>query len=388
MTIHRLGAITRVTPIGAVALAGALALTACGSDNNSGNAGSGGSSSAGSSSNGAAPAAGCGKGTLTSEGSTAQQKAIVQAIADYQKSCSGVTVNYNGTGSGAGVKQFIAGQVNFAGSDSPLATEAAPGATETEVAQAAAKCGSPALNLPMAAGAIAIAYNVKGVSDLALDADTLAKILKGKITTWNDPAIAKLNSGKTLPSTPVKVFFRSGESGTTMNLAAYLNAKAPSVWTDTPTKSWTGSGEGKKASSDVATAVSGTDGGIGYMEQSYVKEAKLNAAKIGTSSGNAVAPEGEAFAKAVASGAVTATGNDVRVKFDYTKPAKGAYPIPIVTYEIVCSKYKDAAVANSVKSFLKFWATDSEQKAIAPIGYTPLPSEVLAKVATAIETIG
>ncbi len=390
MTIHRLGVISRITPLGAIALTGALALTACGSDNNSaGSTGSATSAASAGSSSGAsaAPASGCGKGTLTAEGSTAQQKAIVQAIADYQRACSGMTVNYNGTGSGAGVKQFIAGQVNFAGSDSPLATDPAPGETKTEVQQASATCGSPALNLPMAAGAIAIAYNVKGVSGLVLDADTLAKILKGKITTWNDPAIAKLNSGASLPATAIKVFFRSDASGTTKNLTAYLNAKAPSVWTDAPSKSWSGAGEGKKGSADIATSVSGTDGGLGYMEQSYVKESKLNAAKIGTSASDALAPEGEAFAKAAAGGAVTATGNDVRVKFDYTKPAKGAYPIPIVTYEIVCSKYKDATVANNVKSFLKFWSTPAEQQAIAPIGYTPLPSSVMTKVTAAIASV-
>lgn len=378
---HRLRSIA---PAGALVLTSALALTACGSDNN---AGGGSSSSAGGSSSGSAASGSCGSGTLTAEGSTAQQKAITQAIADFQKSCSGTTVNYNGTGSGAGVKQFIAGQVNFAGSDSPLAKDPAPGATATEVAQAAKTCGSPALNLPMAAGAIAIAYNVKGVTGLVLDAATLAKILKGKITTWNDPAIAKLNSGMKLPATAIKVFFRSGESGTTKNLGAYLNAKAPSVWTDAPSKSWSGTGEGKKASADVATSVSSTDGGIGYMEQSYVKESKLNAAKIGTSAKDAVAPEGPAFAKAVNSGAVTAMSNDVRVKFDYTKPVAGAYPIPIVTYEIVCSKYKDATVAKNVKSFLKFWATSAEQQAIAPIGYTALPSGMLTKVTAAIASI-
>lgn len=374
MTIHRLGAYS------AIVLTGALALTACGSDNNSsGTTGSSGTT---------ASVSGCGKGTLTAEGSTAQQKAITQAIADFQRSCSGMTVNYNGTGSGAGVKQFIAGQVNFAGSDSPLSKDVAVGATQTEVAQADATCGSPALNIPMAAGAIAIAYNVKGVTGLVLDASTLASILKGKVTTWNDPSIAKLNTGVTLPSTAIKVFFRSDASGTTNNLTAYLNAKAPTVWTDAPAKAWTGAGEGKKGSALIATSVSSTDGGIGYMEQSYVLESKLNAAKIGEGAANAVAPEGDALTKAVAGGAVTATSNDVRVKFDYTKPPAGAYPIPVVTYEIVCSKYKDATVAANVKSFLKFFASSAEQTAIAPIGYVALPDSISTKSLAAIDSIG
>jgi phosphate transport system substrate-binding protein len=368
-----------------VALVGALALTACGSDNNS--AGGSTASGTGASGTGSAAAADCGTGTLNAEGSTAQQKAIEQAIADYQSTCSGVTINYNGSGSGAGVKQFIAGQVAFAGTDSALKTVPAAGATATEVAQAATTCGSPAWNIPLAAGAVAIGYNVKGMKDIVLDAPTLASILKGKVTTWNDPAIAKLNSGMTLPSEPVKVFFRSDDSGTTDNLTTYLKAAAPSVWTDEHSKTWKGSGEGKKGSGEVSKAVKATEGGIGYMEQSYIKDAGLTAVKIGTSASDAVAPEGDALAKGVASAKISGEGNDVRLKFDYAKPAAGAYPIPIATYEAVCSKYKDAAMGKSVKGFLKFWAQDSEQQAIAPIGYSPLSAEISARVKTAIDAI-
>ena len=122
-------------------------------------------------------------------------------------------------------KAFIAKQVDFAGSDSALKTEAKDGKVEADDAKAA--CGSPAWNLPMVTGPIAIAYNVKGVDNLVLNADVAAKIFDGKIATWNYPAIASLNKGVTLPAIPIKVYFRSDESGTTENFTKYLKAAAP-----------------------------------------------------------------------------------------------------------------------------------------------------------------
>ena len=117
----------------------------------------------------------------------------------YQQKCSGAKVNYNPTGSGAGIKQFNAGQVDFAGSDSALKTEEKDGVIEVDAAQK--RCESPAWNLPMVIGPIAVAYNLDGVDKLVLDAPTLAAIFQGEITTWNDPKIAALNSGVTLPDT-------------------------------------------------------------------------------------------------------------------------------------------------------------------------------------------
>ena len=166
-----------------------------------------------------AAAADCFSGTLNGEGSTAQKNAIEAAIKAYQTACSDATINYNATGSGAGIKQFTGKQVDFAGSDSALKTD--------EATAAKTACGSDAWNLPMVAGPIAIAYNVKGVSNLVLNADVAAKIFNGVVTTWNDPAITALNSGATLPAAPIKVFFRSDESGTTENFTNYLKAAAP-----------------------------------------------------------------------------------------------------------------------------------------------------------------
>jgi len=133
--------LTRTSAISAVALTGALALTACGSDNNSSGGAAGGAAGAGTTAAGSSAAVGCFSGSLNAEGSTAQKNAIEAAIKSYQKACADATINYNGTGSGAGIKQFNGGQVDFAGSDSALKTDEATAAKQ--------RCGSDAWNLPM-----------------------------------------------------------------------------------------------------------------------------------------------------------------------------------------------------------------------------------------------
>jgi phosphate transport system substrate-binding protein len=359
-----------------VALTGALALSACGSDNtSSGSVGAGGGATAGS----RAVAASCFSGTVNGEGSTAQKNAIEAAIKAYQGACSGATVNYNATGSGAGIKQFNGKQVDFAGSDSALKTDEAPAAK--------AACGSDAWNLPMVAGPIAIAYKVKGVSSLVLNADVAAKIFSGVITMWNDPALAALNAGAALPSTPIKVFFRSDESGTTENFTSYLKAAAPSAWTASPGKKWSGKGEGKEKSAGVSSAVAATDGGITYTEWSYATQNALSMAKIDTGSGTPVELTGASAGKAVAAATQSGTGNDLALKLDYATTVAGAYPIVLVTYEIVCSTYADPAKGTAVKAFLGSFASEGTQSGLEELGYAPLPKEVQTKVLASVNAL-
>jgi phosphate transport system substrate-binding protein len=368
----------RFASITGVALVGVLALSACGSDNNV--------ATTPVASNGAANTANCPTGTLNGEGSSAQKNAIEQAITDFQAACAGATVNYNPTGSGAGIKQFIAGQVDFAGSDSALKDAAAAGSTSIEQAGADKACGSPAWNLPMVTGPIAVAYNVKGVAKLILTPAVTAKIFNGLIKTWNDPAIAAINPGVTLPTEAIKVFFRSDESGTTENFTKYLHAAAAADWAATPAKKWSGKGEGKEKSAGVANAVKSTEGGITYAEWSYAKDNKLGIAQIDNGSGP-VELTGAAVGKAVAVATQAGTGNNIKLQLDYATKEAGAYPILLVTYEIVCSKAKDPAKAALVKDFLKSFATADEQAKLQAIGYAPLPSAVQTKVASAIEAL-
>ncbi|HEU4332061.1 MAG TPA: phosphate ABC transporter substrate-binding protein PstS, partial [Lapillicoccus sp.] len=282
-------------------------------------------------------------------------------------------------GSGAGIKQFTGKQVDFAGSDSALKTD--------EAAAAKTSCGSDAWNLPMVAGPIAVAYNVKGVSNLVLNADVIAKIFNGVVTTWNDPAITALNSGATLPATPIKIFFRSDESGTTENFTNYLKAAAPSAWTAAPGKKWTGKGEGKEKSAGVSSAVASTDGGITYTEWSYATQNKLAMAKIDTGSGTPVELNGTTAGQMVATATQVGTGNDLSLKLDYATKAPGTYPIVLVTYNIVCSKYADSAKGTAVKGFFSSFASDATQSGLEELGYAPLPKQVQAKVIAAVNAV-
>lgn len=368
----------RARGIASLAAVGALALSACGSDNNTG--GGGGTSAAGG--GGTSASADCGQTNIRAEGSTAQDNAIQEAISSYQSACSGATVTYNGTGSGNGIKQFIAKQVNFAGSDSALKSSDG----KTEQADADKACASPAWNLPMVTGPIAVAYNLPGVQKLVLTPALIADIFNGKITTWNDPQIAAVNKGVTLPSTAIKVFFRSDESGTTENFTKYLAGSAKEKWTAEPAKAWSGKGEGKAKTAGVASAVRGTPGGITYVEWSAAKSAGLSVAQVDNGSGP-VELNGTSAGKAVSAAKVEGQGNDLKLKLDYATKEAGAYPIILVTYEIACSKYADPKVGQSVKAFLKHFASDDVQRSIEVIGYAPLPAEVRTKVAAAVDAI-
>ena len=373
MKIQRLGAMASLALVGSIALAG------CGSDNNA-DAGS----TPGDTASASGSAEDCFDGTLNAEGSSAQKNAFDEVAAGFKEKCSGATVNYNPSGSGAGIKQFIAGQVDFGGSDSALKTVEKDG--KVEATEAATACGSPAWNIPMVTGPVALAYNVAGVDKLTLTPAVAGDIFSGKITTWNDPKIAAVNSGVELPATAIKVFFRSDESGTTENFTKYLKAAAPANWTTEPAKTWDGKGEGKAKSAGVAEGVKSTDGGITYVEWSYAKDNDLSVAAIDNGAG-AVELTSESVGKAIATAEQTGTGNDLALKLDYATKEPGAYPINLVTYEIVCSKGKDPEKQKNIKAFLKYFASEEAQKTIEEIGYAPLPPEVQTKVVAAIDAI-
>lgn len=352
-----------------LALAGSLAVGACGSD-----------STPTTTSSGSASGAECFDGTLKAEGSSAQKNAIEAAVKSYQTTCAGATINYNPSGSGAGIKQFIAGQVDFGGTDSALSAD--------EATQARNRCESPAWHLPLVTGPVGIAYNLPSVGKLVLNADVAAKIFTGKVTTWNDPAIAALNSAVALPNKAITVYFRSDDSGTTDNFTGYLKAAAPASWTLGSGKKWPGPvGEGKPQNAGVASATKVQDGAIAYLEWSYVTQNKLGLAEIDNGSGP-VALTGASVGKMIATAKQKGTGNDLSLTLDYATKEPGAYPINLVTYEVVCSKYQDAKTATAVKRFLTHFASPGVQSGLESLGYAPLPAEVAAKVTTAIGAMG
>jgi phosphate transport system substrate-binding protein len=362
-------------------LVAALALSACGSDNNSPSAG-GSTPAGGGSSSSSSSAISCGSGTLTLAGSSAQKNAIDKFTKDYQTACSGATINYNPSGSGAGVTSFEQKQVDFAGSDFPL--------SGADVAKANARCtGGQAVDLPMVPGAIAVMYNVSGVSSpLNLSATTLAKIFNGKITTWNDAAITKDNPGVTLPGTKITSFHRSDKSGTSFNFSNYLNHTDAADFPAKANKQWPGSGgQGENGSSGVAQAVKTTAGGIGYAELSYATSNSLPAAKVGNAQGQFVEASTANASAFIAKAKINQTGNDIQLAFDYTYSDPNAYPAVLVTYEIACDKGNDSAQLPLIKGFLSYMSSTTAQAELPAAGYVTLPTNIQSLVATAVAAL-
>ncbi|OBK90037.1 phosphate ABC transporter substrate-binding protein PstS [Mycolicibacter sinensis] len=351
-----------------------LGLTGCGSDDNADPGTAAGASSS----------ADCGgKNALTAEGSTAQQNAIAVFNQVWGKECAGKNLSYNPTGSGAGREQFIAGHVDFAGSDSPL--------TEAQVSAAADRCGggNPAWHLPLVFGPVSMAYHLDGVEHLVLDGDVLARIFSGAVTSWNDPALVALNPGVELPAAPITPIYRSDSSGTTDNFQKYLSAAAPQSWTKGDGSEFQGGvGEGAQKSAGVVQAVQSTPGAIGYVEKGFADQANLQSAMIDSGAGVVAATDEAAGVAIQAAGFVAEDSHDLQLDLRslYGTRQPAAYPLVLVTYEIVCSKGYDPATSAAVKSFLTT-ASTSGQDGLAEAGYVRLPEPLKRRLSAAIDAI-
>jgi phosphate transport system substrate-binding protein len=362
--------------LAAFVLTGALALAACGTDDNTG-----------ATDTADAPAAAAGtdsglSGTINAAGSSAQANAMDEWKKNFQQANPGVSLNYQPSGSGAGVQAFTEGTVAFAGSDSALNPEKG----EPEKADARCKTGK-AINLPMVTGPVAVVYNVPGADALQLKPKTIGEIFNGKITKWDDPAIKADNPDASLPSTAIQAVHRSDESGTSDNFTKFLVKTAE--WPYEAAKAWPAEakGVGAKGSDGVSQAVKTTEGAISYVELSYAENSSLQKAKVANGSGEYVELTPESAGKTVEAAEITGTGNDLTLSIDYATSAAGAYPIVLVTYEITCEKGLTADESKLVKSFLTYTAGDEGQSALTDLGYAPLPASLVAKVRTSIDAI-
>lgn len=321
-------------------------------------------------------------GTINAAGASSQGAAQEAWTAAFQTANPGVTINYDPSGSGAGRETFAAGGSDFAGSDSFLKDE--------ELAGSFASCvpGSKAVDLPVYISPIAVIFNVDGVKNLNLDAPTLAKIFKGDITTWNDPAIAALNSDEKLPATPITAVHRSDDSGTTKNFADYLGQVAPDVWTEKAADTFPfQSGEGAQGTSGVVDAVTNGVGTIGYADAS--RAGKLGVAKIKVGD-KFVGYTADAAAAVVNDSPLVAgrADNDLAIQLNRTTTDPTHYPLVLVSYAIVCTDYADTAKAELVKSYVGYMASEAGQaEAAKSAGAAPLSTELQDKVASVIATI-
>ena len=365
--------VTRTGQIAGLVVAGALSLTACGSDNNTAT----GTPSSGSSS---ASKIDCAKGDLKGAGSTFQKNIVAQWIKDYTAACAGATVDYQGIGSGAGIKQFGSGTIDFAGSDSTMKPD--------EQAAADKQCGSPAVHLPVTAGGIAIAYNLKGVKALQLSPKTIAGIFQGTITKWDADAIKADNPGATLPSTAITAVHRDDSSGTTNVVSKFLAATAGPDWKLGTGKElkWPAAVKGASKSDGVTQAVAGADGGVTYVETSFVESGGLQSAKVKNGAGEYTALDTQSVTTALGGASVPDSGTDLQVKYDFANTTAGAYPITAVSYEIVCTKGKDAAKQALLKSFLTY-AIGAGQDSAAAAGFAPLPPALSDKVKASLAAL-
>ena len=277
------------------AVLAALALAACSSSSSSSSSSAPATASpttsaaASSSAAGTSSSASSLSGTLNASGSTFQTNFQQSAIQAFKSTNPKITVNYGGGGSGKGRTDLAGGTVQFAGSDSPIP------ASETANFK-----GKKVLYFPVQIGPIAMAYNLSGVSNLKLTAAVLAGIFQGKIKTWNDPAITAINSGTSLPSTPIALVVRSDSSGTTANFSQFLVDAAGSAWKlgTAGTLTFPSSAKAANGGSGVAQAVKATDGAIGYVDDSTAKAAGLSTASVKNKSGAFVAPSSASAAAA------------------------------------------------------------------------------------------
>lgn len=323
-------------------------------------------------------------GTITAGGSTAQANAEAAWITAFTAQAKGVTINYDKSqGTGGGQTNFLSGSYDFAGSDSVLKPEQQTTAKQT--------CGEGgAVHLPVYLDGVSIVYNLPDAPELNLSAETLTKIFTLAITTWNDPAIAKDNPGISLPATAITTVTRSDGSGTTTTFSTYLSQVQPALWTSPVSNTWPIPGtSAQKGGSGVVQAVTAGAGTIGYVDHSAI--GTLPAAKIGNSSGfvafsqNAVTA---AFAQG-ASSANTGIAGDLAQKIDYTKLTKAeTYPIPLVSYQIICTTFKDKKQAEITKAFIGFVASETGQAVAAKnAGAAPIPPALLEEIQKTLKMI-
>jgi phosphate transport system substrate-binding protein len=345
---------------GAALTAMALSLAACSSSSTTTSGGSSGSSSL--------------SGTLNGSGSTFQLTFQQTAIQSFKSIQPSMTVNYGGGGSGKGRTDLAGNVVQFAGSDTaPIPSD-----------EVASFKGKTVLYFPILVGPITMSYNLSGVSSLKLDGPVIADIFQGKITKWNDPAITALNSGVSLPSTPIVIARRSDSSGTTANFSQFLVDSAPNWKLGTSsTISWPATSRGGNGNGGVAQIVKTTPGAIGYVDYSDAKASGLSYASVKNQAGNYIAPSVQS---------ATAAADNATVKPDLTfsaiwTPGAQSYPITYQTFDLVYQKQSSTNTTKMLKAYIGYLLGDG-QKLLPQLYYAPLPASIDQKAVAQLSKIG
>ncbi|HZT29627.1 MAG TPA: phosphate ABC transporter substrate-binding protein PstS [Bryobacteraceae bacterium] len=294
---------------------------------------------------------------------------------EFPKQEPDVQINYQSIGSGGGIRQLAEGTVDFGASDMPM--------TDEQISRMKVK----PLHFPTVLGGVVPTYNIPGVSqDLKFTPDALAGIFLGKISKWDDPALKSSNPGVALPSAAIIVVHRSDGSGTTFVFTDYLSKVSPawkqSVGANTSVK-WP-AGIGAKGNEGVAGYVKQTPNSIGYVELIYAIQNHMGYGSVRNAAGNFVKADLESVTEAAA-GAAKSMPDDFRVSIT-NAPGKRAYPISTFTWLLVPSKIDDPAKKKAITGLLR-WMLLGGQKFAGPLGYAPLPKEVVAKEQKAIALV-
>ncbi len=297
---------------------------------------------------------------------------------EYHKA-NGSQINYQSVGSGAGIKQVTEGTVDFGASDGPMNDE--------QIAAYKTKNGSGILHFPTVLGAVVPTYNIPGVSGaLNFTPEALSGIYLGRISKWNDPAIAGANKGVSLPGNDIVVIHRSDGSGTTYIWTDYLSKVNPD-WKDKVGKGGSVNwpvGLGGKGNEGVTGLIKQTPNSIGYVELIYAAQNKVPYGSVKNSSGAFVKADLASVTEAAA-GAVKTMPADFRVSIT-NSPGKTAYPISSYTWLLIPEKFKDAGKRDVIKGLIK-WAITDGQGAVENLSYAKLPKEVVDKELQAINKI-
>jgi phosphate transport system substrate-binding protein len=318
------------------------------------------------------------KVTLNGAGATFPNPIYSKWFSEYNKVHPEVQINYQPIGSGGGIRQVTEATVDFGASDMPM--------TDQQLSEAESKLKTKVLNLPTVLGAVVPAYNIPGVTgEVKFTGQSLADIFLGKISNWNDPAIAKDNPGVKFPNQDIVVVHRSDGSGTTFIWTDYLSKVSPDwksqVGSNTSVK-WP-KGLGGKSNDGVAGSIRQLPGSIGYVELIYAIQNNIPYGSVKNASGT--------FVKASLEGVTAAAASAPKMPADFrvsitNAPGKDAYPISSFTWLLIPTQSKDGAKGKILADFLNWMASDG-QKMTNALAYAALPDSVAAKEKETIKLV-
>jgi phosphate transport system substrate-binding protein len=294
-------------------------------------------------------------------------------IAEFTKANPDIQINYQGIGSGAGIKQFTQGLVTFGASDAAM--------TDDEIA----KVKQGVVLLPATAGSIVLAYNLPGIENLKLSREAYAGIFLGKVTKWNDPIIARSNPGVKLPDLPITACERSDGSGTNFVFTQHLSTISPEfndkVGKGT-TVTWP-TGVAGKGNDGVTALIKQTPGAIGYVEYGYAINNKLAFAELQNKAGEYVKATPESGAATLSA---TKFPSTVLRAWPEDPDGKGNYPIATFTWLLLNKTGNDKTKLDALKKFVTYGLSDG-QKLATDLGYIPLPADIVAKDMAALKEV-